>query len=416
MPSQSRGRLAGYGGLIRVCVVIGALVLVAAGCGTASTAPPGGGSASASGSGPASPTSSSSSAPAATGLASSTLADLSWVSATEGWALASHPCPAGSCARLAHTTDGGAHWQALPDPPAQLQDENTDCATRKCVSGVRFASPAIGYLYGPALLLTTDGGRTWHPEPGPSVETLTVAGGQVYRVAYDSSGCPGPCQPTLQAAVAGSTTWRTLIGQLAEPGRSNTAQIVASGSSLLVAMYGSEAGPVSAQAIVYRSADDGATWQQRTDPCTGRGAGGQEEDLIDLAAAPGGFFAGLCSPHSGTAAFAVTSGDGGESWRQLGALPGIPALDLLAAASPATLAVSTGVMYGGGGYTARLLVTTDGGQHWSAAASDTQRLSQGVTPAWLGFGTSRAGWWIGDPHSIWTTGDGGAHWTQVAFR
>jgi photosystem II stability/assembly factor-like uncharacterized protein len=346
------------------------------------------------------------------------LQDLSWVSTTDGWALAAQPCATGNCARLAHTSDGGAQWQALPDPPAHLRDGTIDCSKLVCVSQVRFASPTIGYLYRPALLMTTNGGLTWRVQPGPQVETLTVAEGVVYRVAYDHTGCPGPCQPTLQEAAIGATAWHTLIGQLTSPARHDAAQIVASGSTLLIAMYGSQAGPTSAQATIYRSTDAGAAWRQRTDPCSGRGTGekGEEEDLIDLAAAPGGFFAGLCSPHTGRATFIVRSTDAGGSWQMAGELPNVQPLALLAAATPSTLAVSTGATSGSGTFTAQVLVSTDAGTRWTTAATDTQQLTQAQLPAWLGFETSQVGRWISDPHSIWATHDGGLHWIQTAFH
>jgi hypothetical protein len=351
-------------------------------------------------------------------LADSSLVGLSWVSATDGWALAAQPCIAGTCARLAHTTDGGVRWQALPSPPVQLPDGTVECFDVGCVSGMQFASPTVGYLYGPALLMTTDGGRTWRAQPGPQVETLTIVGRQVYRVAYDHGGCPGPCLPTLQRAAIGSSAWRPVIGPLAYPDRSDAAQIVASGSTLLLAMFGDQAAPASAQAFVYRSADGGATWQRITDPCSGRGAGGlnEEEDLTDLASAPGGFFAGLCSPRSGSGTFVVTSSDGGQSWQTGGALPssGQP-LALLAAASRTTLAVSTGATGGGGAFTARLLVTTDAGRRWTTAATETQQILQAGVPAWLGFQTSQVGTWISAPRSIWSTKDGGLHWIRAAF-
>ena len=101
-------------------------------------------------------------------LAYSSLLSTSWISATEGWALAAQPCAAGTGTRLAHTADGGQYWQVLPDPPAASQDGTTDCTVHACVSQVSFASSTIGYLYGPALLMTTDGGLTWHVQPGPS--------------------------------------------------------------------------------------------------------------------------------------------------------------------------------------------------------------------------------------------------------
>lgn len=355
---------------------------------------------------------------AATDLAYSSLLDTSWVSASEGWALAAQPCARGTCTRLARTTDGGQHWQQLPDPAAGVQDGTIGCSARACVSQVSFASPTTGYLYGPALLMTTDGGLTWHVQPGPQTETLTIVGDQVYRVTYANGGCPGPCQPSLLEAPAGSASWRTLISQLAEPGRSDSAQIAGSGPDVLVAMYGSLAGPIPAQAVVYRSADSGDTWQQVADPCGGLGTQGpnQEEDLIRLAAASGRFFAGLCVPRNITSTFVITSADAGATWRPTVAPPNGRWLGFVAAASPSTIALASGATGGNGTYTAQLVVTTDRGQHWVTAATDTQDLTTGSAPAWLGFETPLAGQWLGDAHGVWTTTDGGLHWTRTAFR
>jgi photosystem II stability/assembly factor-like uncharacterized protein len=299
--------------------------------------------------------------------------------------------------------DRGAHWQALPNLPM--------------LGGLRFATSSVGYLFGSALLMTTDGGLSWNSQPGPSVEALTVADGEVFRVAYNHTGCPGPCNPTLQEAQIGSTTWRTLVGQLAQPGRNSSAQIVASGSALLLALYGSQAGPTSAQASVYRSTDVGSSWQLRTDPCSGLGPAGVEEDLIYLANATGGFFAGLCTPHVGTGGFVVTSSDGGGSWQRAGSLPTAePPLALLAAASPSTFALSSSATSGAGPFTAQLFVSTDAGRHWTLATSDAQQVTSLGVSSWLGFETAQVGRWIGDPHSIWTTNDGGEHWNQSPFR
>jgi photosystem II stability/assembly factor-like uncharacterized protein len=88
-------------------------------------------------------------------------------------------------------------------------------------------------------------------------------------------------------------------------------------------------------------------------------------------------------------------------------------LGVVAAASPATIAVATGPI---GAYTTQLQVTTDGGRHWVTTAADTQNLATGSAPAWLGFETPLAGQWLGDPHGVWTTTDGGLHWTRTAFR
>ena len=44
------------------------------------------------------------------GLKDAFLQDLSWISTTEGWAMASQPCATGLCVRLANTTDGGVAY------------------------------------------------------------------------------------------------------------------------------------------------------------------------------------------------------------------------------------------------------------------------------------------------------------------
>jgi photosystem II stability/assembly factor-like uncharacterized protein len=272
----------------------------------------------------------------------------------------------------------------------------------------------VGYLYEPGLLMTRDGGHSWKRLMGRQVEALAVVGDRVYRVAFRHAGCPGPCQPSLQRAPLGSTRWRTLIATLATPGRSGSAQIVGTGRALLVALYGSQAGPVSAQASVYRSRDAGASWQQRKDPCAGRGprrAG--EEDLIALAAGASGLFAGLCTPHSGEPhAFVVTSDDAGVTWRTAGRLPPVAFPGLLAASGRGTLAVSTGPTGGSGRFTARLLISTDAGRSWRLVAADAQRLGPLGVPAWLGFQTPALGRWLSDPFHVWATRDGGRRWLR----
>jgi hypothetical protein len=295
--------------------------------------------------------------------AHSSVLSTSWVDAADGWALGLQPCGKGTCASLARTTDAGRNWQGLPGLTAKIQDGTVDCSAQACVNQVTFASASTGYVYGPALMMTTDGGLTWHAQAGSQTETLTVAGGQVYRVSYTGTGCPGPCQPSLEEAAVGSTSWRTLIGRLAQPDRSDSAQIVASGPDVLVAMYGSLAGPVPAHAVVYRSTDRGATWRQLPDPCGRLGPGGpsQEEDLIALGAASGGFFTGLCGPHNTTSAVVVTSADGGATWRPTAAAPPGQEITFVAAASPTTIGVASSAMSGNGTGTARLLITTDGG-------------------------------------------------------
>lgn len=144
-------------------------------------------------------------------------------------------------------------------------------------SHVQFAGSSTGYLYGPALLMTTDGGRDWQVQPGLQVEALTVVGRTVYRVAYDHAGCPGPCQPALQEAAIGSGVWRTLMNPITTRGESGSAQVVASGPALLLGVYGNLAADrLAAQAALYRSVDGGQSWQREARG----GAGPPTTDLL----------------------------------------------------------------------------------------------------------------------------------------
>jgi len=353
---------------------------------------------------------------ASNGLSGSALQDMSWVSSSNGWALASLPCAAGTCAQLAHTTDGGRHWVPVATPRAVFQDGSANCAQEVCVSDVAFATPAVGFLFGPGLLVTTNGGRTWRDDPGLQTEALAVAGGRVYRIVYRHTGCPGPCMPALESTSVSDLNWQTEIQSLDTPDRNDSATIAGSGSTVLVALYGSQAGPVSAQATVYRSTDAGQSWQRQQDPClefqTNRR---HEEDLIDLTVAPNDFAAGLCTPHVQGQTFAVTSTDGGSSWRREADLPSHDDLAQIASASSSSLAVSTTAITGNGPFSARLFVSTDSGQRWSRAATDNQQVTQDGVPAWLGFQSPQVGTWISGPQRYWRTVDSGRTWMELDF-
>jgi hypothetical protein len=142
-------------------------------------------------------------------------------------------------------------------------------------------------------------------------------------------------------------------------------------------------------------------------------------DAAGLAAAPGGFLAALCRPRTGTGpTFVLTSGDYGSSWSPPRPVPGGTryCLSLIAAASPARLIVAAGGAAGGGPFAYRLVVSADGGLHWSTAITGTTQINpQAPAAAFLGFEDPRAGRWISDERDIWTTRDGGLHWLRQAF-
>ena len=354
------------------------------------------------------------------------LVDLTWVSDTLGWALAAVPCAGQLCPAVAETTDGGSSWLGLPSPNVAfyglygaIPPQTADCQQVACVSHIRFATSKIGYLFGPSLFMTVDGGQTWQQVDSPPVESLEAAGGDVYRVVYDHTGCPGPCNRTVEEAASGSDDWRTLL-QIPEGGglgtELDTASLVLQGTqTIYLPIYGNPAGGGNAAATLFRSTDGGQTWRQLGDPCGGSADPGNV--AISFAAAPGGQLTALCLPRGGPPGWAVlTSDDGGSAWGSRRPVPG-SALELIAAPRPGTLVVGTPTTSGTGVVTSTLLVSTDGGEAWSTAATD--QVDLGSSPLgvslWLGFEDATTGRWAGDDQTIWTTTDGGLTWTARAF-
>lgn len=345
------------------------------------------------------------------------IVDLTWVSDQTGWALSAVECASGLCPELASTTDGGKTWRPLPNPPASIQNGAVNCDAVACVSHVRFATTTFGYLYGPALLVTSDGGRSWRREQSLPVEALEPTHGRVYRIVYDHGGCPGPCDRTLEMAPAGSAIWQKVLTIGITPNPS--AELVLQGTqNIYIIVYGNlAAGAGSQHATIFRSLDAGRSWRQLSDPCGGSGIA--VNDAVGFTAATPSFAATLCSPRSGpndgAGEFVVTSDNAGSSWGPPHSAPGLSP-EVIAAASPTHLALGTGPITGSGSVTYTLYVSTDAGSHWALAVSDPEVLDvAGPGSSFLGFEDSSVGRWVDFEGAIWTTDDGGAHWTRRLF-
>ena len=349
--------------------------------------------------------------------------DLTWVSDSMGWALAAVPCAGQLCPAVAATTDGGVTWQPLPSPPVSLYAiaaAQGDCERADpCVSHIRFATSKIGYLFGPGLFMTVDGGQSWQEVTSLPVETLEAAGENVFRVVYDHGGCPGPCNRTVEEAPARSNAWKTLLqipGSLQIPvGALDTATLILQGSqTIYLPIYGN---PVGGEPFttLFRSLDAGQTWQQLADPCASTTV--LADSAISFAAAPGGYLAALCYANSEPAApTVVTSDNSGTSWGPRLAAPA-SSWGLIASPSPGTLVVALLTSTGAG--TATLSASTDGGLKWATAADQVNLswapLGASVYSVYLGFEDAMTGRWVGDDQTIWTTTDSGNTWTARTF-
>ena len=136
---------------------------------------------------------------------------VTFVSASTGFVIGiDSACAAGSCVALARTSDAGAHWVSLPAPPAAYVNRVETTATIPAVSEVRFADVYDGWIYGPSLLATHDGGATWQPvDLGGSVVDLETSGGFVDAVVSPCGSeetCSGPLRLEQAPATGGEFT------------------------------------------------------------------------------------------------------------------------------------------------------------------------------------------------------------------
>ena len=222
----------------------------------------------------ANPTASASSAqpapPGATGPvpAGFTVHDLTFVSDDQGWALGTAPCSSKPCTSLVRTSDGGRSWVGIRPPVVGLVGVD-DCSTA-CVSNVRFATPLVGYLFGPQVFyLTTDGGATWQRQVGGAA-ALEIADNNVLRVpAGDGQGCFPGCPVSVQVSTIGGTAWRTVLAlSSAQVGFDTGVQLSRTGGHAYLQVYGHVSGGASqAHSALYVSADSGLTWADRGEPC-----------------------------------------------------------------------------------------------------------------------------------------------------
>jgi photosystem II stability/assembly factor-like uncharacterized protein len=334
------------------------------------------------------------------------VADLTFVG-TQGWALGTVGCSAGSgrCPAIAHTTDNGRSWQSIKAPAVNVAVPGLGaggCGS-PCVSSIRYASPAVGYLFGPtALLMTTDGGHHWRRQSGHA-DALESLDGNVIRIS-DGGGCPPGCRYTAQVAGLGSASWTAVP----LPGRTTTATgvlLARTGSRAYLLALGHPAGGAQdARSTLWTSADDGRHWTNRGEPCP---QGSREVDSTALTSAPDGSVTVLCRPRTASGRpFVAVSTDGGARFRA-GSRTALGGADVsaLGAAGASTILVSSDDTYR----------STDGGRHFTRLSANSDS-SPGAL-GWLGFASPSVGHGISvDRRTLWTTTDGGRAWVAGRLR
>jgi photosystem II stability/assembly factor-like uncharacterized protein len=331
---------------------------------------------------------------------------VTFVSTATGYAIGvASSCPGGQCVALVRTTDGGGTWVGLTPPTAGYVAHGVPAASGlPGVDEVRFADPLDGWVFGPALFATHDGGRTWQQiDIDGSVVALETSGGYVDAVVSPCSG-EAECAGSLrleQAPVTGGgfVTVRTGPSVM-------SAGITALDLSLHSPVGFALLGLGDLYATEYLANPDG--WNAFGNPCAS-----ESFTLTAIVAPNTTTLYSLCSGNgaAGSMTKTVVETQNGKS-TVAGSTPPEGDAEAVAATASGTLVVSTA---SGASFLYR---STDGGRTWSTVLTEDDG---GMGFNDLGFTTSTQGVAIhgipGPPGNEITqllmTHDAGASWQIV---
>lgn len=326
---------------------------------------------------------------------------------------------------IAKTTDGGASFAQLGTV------DSWSCADNPDASFLAFDDHGDGFVYGPTLLVTHDGGLSWMSEAQPGTVTAVAAlGYSVWMVeGVCPPGVPAPgsaCPLRLFESSDGGRTWAPSPSEIPGATVSTGALTLepAQGQSWLVRVNQLSAYVLSSptptqdgspDAVpLWRTNDGGISWVSEQVPC------GVDALSAMLDRAPDGSLVTICAgqPSAGSQpkSMAVCS-DGGSSWSvksqcsasQCTSSPLLSGYLGSVAATSSSAVFVTGVR-------APLVITHDGGASWDA---DPSMGDVDGSPAQVFFFDATHGVVLGrqntatSPVAIWHTADGGASWSML---
>lgn len=294
----------------------------------------------------------------------------SFLGAVIGQAGVAGHCATQYCTSLAGTRNYGQSWYGVSAPVAPGAGQPTG------VSQLRFADPADGWAFGPALYETSSGGWPWSEVPtnGLRVTGLEAVNRRAFAIAASCSGnsanfAAGCTSFSLYTLNAGSTSWTPLpvpagYQQMTTAQQSSASLVIAGGQTVYVltpsgaVLTGPVAGgswSVAGQAppgcLPGPAQADGQPSEAQL--AAGQNKLGQNELLL------------ACdSPASnGTEQTVLYNSPSGASWAKVGTVPHQGDATSLTAASTgqAVLATTAGILYSG-----------DGGTTWQAASFGSQ--------------------------------------------
>lgn len=346
---------------------------------------------------------------------------LSWsfVTTNDGWLLGSASCGSAPCAVVMRTADGGRSWAPLSIPRAAADVGHDGCSNdtppTPCVAGIRFATVSTGYLFGPSLLVTEDGGRTWSSRPAPQIADLEVQGGRIVRLVQSCSGCTR----SLQIAPVGSDTWTSV------PTPEGVSSLVVADKDTMYLVAATPVGAGPGNSLVFRGSGSGS-WSPLGSPCDGASAGGAGSPLqLVSIAATGAVLAAECASaqiapqQAGYQQGLRVSVDSGQHFGPQLTIPRSAGYD--GGSSAEQLAVGSANTMVVVGTEGGVQTTSDGGHTWEMTLppATPAEINTGMCyscQAGSGFETPEVGHVVTPDNTFWTTRDGGRHWESFTFR
>jgi photosystem II stability/assembly factor-like uncharacterized protein len=342
------------------------------------------------------------------------MAQVAFLSPEDGYGLVVDQNNGRCASAVASTADGGTSFTS----PAVV-------ATWACADGYQetsltFDGVGDGFVYGPGLYESHDGGKTWaNQSPTETVLDVVPLGTSVWMLQSQCSG--GPCTLSLAQSEDGGRTWQrsasfpdpVAVGN-ESPSWLNISWLLR--TSLWTAWV---AVPTTGTAVTLLSTSDGGeTWRHLLVPCLG----GWVENL-SRAFDQTLWLACAGQPSAGSQLKSVMrSFDGGRTWVQGSACPPLVTSTTYPSCAEsneltdgylsdiAPLSATTALIAGDRNV---VQITHDGGKTWEPT---NPPLGGDEGSGGLFFVNPQDGWVLVNPLGagvLWRTTDGGEQWSQV---
>jgi hypothetical protein len=323
---------------------------------------------------------------------------VTFVPARTGWVLGTAVCTTQPCSPfLLRTTDGGATWSSVPPPPSPVSAVAADVGAHS----VRFANLEDGWVFGPELWATHDGGSHWARTTLPGlpadvrVEALEASNGAVHAAVLDGA------EVRILSSAVGRDDWQLSSTVLsAGEGPVPSTQIVLHGATGWIVQLD--------RTVTGGARLDGGQWIPWQPPCAdvfGPAvlAASTATDLIAVCDE------GVWGGSGPRGSHLYVSANGGAAFQRSATTVPVSA-GVVASAAPGAAVVGGPIADG-----SALVATSDGGARWTTVYQDRHY------PAWLdlGFTTGTQGVVVEifheGPAALLLTRDGGRTWSPVRF-